>query len=360
MHRSDSSQVAELLGGLAVRGGTPRAVPAPVRLTPAVGGAPRGPAAAASPRDAAQPPSPIGRGGAVAAAYGRVSAPAQRPSERRDAAAAFQQPRALAVARRTEPLPPSPTGAERAGPPLPRGRAAGGAGGGALLVPILPARVSVPASSSSPSAAVNAAVGRRSAGPSSSSSSRAPAAPAPPSSRAPRAGPSRLARNPEARVAFTGRSNYDLSFLQDMYSDDFGDPDDRPERLDEEWEAYWQWASAGGEGEGGLPGDEAEWTYERLLALDERIERNNGLRVADFQRLRRARFDEPARPLVGGECAVCLEAYRGGEMLRVLPCSHAFHEECLKPWFKNEHTCPNCRRDLRSPEEGGAGGPSAP
>lgn len=41
-------------------------------------------------------------------------------------------------------------------------------------------------------------------------------------------------------------------------------------------------------------------------------------------------------------CAICLEEYSTSQELRVLPCSHEFHKECIDPWLLNNPTCPLC------------------
>ncbi|CAL5019378.1 unnamed protein product [Urochloa decumbens] len=46
----------------------------------------------------------------------------------------------------------------------------------------------------------------------------------------------------------------------------------------------------------------------------------------------------------GGECAVCLEAFRAGDRCRVLPgCEHGFHPECVDTWLRKSRRCPVCR-----------------
>eukprot|EP00418_Pyrodinium_bahamense_P067252 CAMPEP_0179079548 /NCGR_PEP_ID=MMETSP0796-20121207/35700_1 /TAXON_ID=73915 /ORGANISM="Pyrodinium bahamense, Strain pbaha01" /LENGTH=324 /DNA_ID=CAMNT_0020776889 /DNA_START=119 /DNA_END=1090 /DNA_ORIENTATION=+ len=46
-------------------------------------------------------------------------------------------------------------------------------------------------------------------------------------------------------------------------------------------------------------------------------------------------------------CVVCLSPWEKGDMLRVTPCAHAFHDHCLRGWLARSCTCAVCRRDLR-------------
>ncbi|RPB20114.1 hypothetical protein L211DRAFT_573224 [Terfezia boudieri ATCC MYA-4762] len=51
-------------------------------------------------------------------------------------------------------------------------------------------------------------------------------------------------------------------------------------------------------------------------------------------------------------CPVCLEDFEEDQEVRVLPCSHSFHIDCIDPWLLNvSGSCPLCRIDLRSPEQ---------
>jgi hypothetical protein len=35
----------------------------------------------------------------------------------------------------------------------------------------------------------------------------------------------------------------------------------------------------------------------------------------------------------GDKCSICLNAYEGGERLRMLKCKHAYHKDCLDNWW---------------------------
>ena len=48
-----------------------------------------------------------------------------------------------------------------------------------------------------------------------------------------------------------------------------------------------------------------------------------------------------------GECAICQEEFKIGEMFVPLPCNethpHCFHRDCIQPWLERHDTCPLCR-----------------
>ena len=45
-------------------------------------------------------------------------------------------------------------------------------------------------------------------------------------------------------------------------------------------------------------------------------------------------------------CSVCLEEFKSGEVLRILPCTHPFHRDCVDKWLYKKHTCPLCKFDI--------------
>ncbi|CAL4989678.1 unnamed protein product [Urochloa decumbens] len=46
------------------------------------------------------------------------------------------------------------------------------------------------------------------------------------------------------------------------------------------------------------------------------------------------------------ECAVCLQDFDPEETLRAMPCSHAFHQQCISDWLRRNGVCPLCRHEL--------------
>jgi len=45
-------------------------------------------------------------------------------------------------------------------------------------------------------------------------------------------------------------------------------------------------------------------------------------------------------------CSICLEDYTGGDILRILPCTHKFHDDCIMTWIQKHTSCPLCKQVL--------------
>ncbi|MBA0874263.1 hypothetical protein Goshw_014259 [Gossypium schwendimanii] len=43
------------------------------------------------------------------------------------------------------------------------------------------------------------------------------------------------------------------------------------------------------------------------------------------------------------DCMICLEVLEVGFDASRMPCSHAFHGDCIEKWLKQSHYCPICR-----------------
>ncbi|XP_050303149.1 E3 ubiquitin-protein ligase goliath [Anthonomus grandis grandis] len=45
-------------------------------------------------------------------------------------------------------------------------------------------------------------------------------------------------------------------------------------------------------------------------------------------------------------CAVCIEPYKINDTIRILPCEHEYHKNCIDPWLLEHRTCPMCKMDI--------------
>ncbi|XP_045468005.1 E3 ubiquitin-protein ligase Iruka [Harmonia axyridis] len=51
------------------------------------------------------------------------------------------------------------------------------------------------------------------------------------------------------------------------------------------------------------------------------------------------------------QCSVCWEDFILNEDVRQLPCSHVYHDGCIRPWLELHGTCPICRQNLGNNEQ---------
>ena len=62
-------------------------------------------------------------------------------------------------------------------------------------------------------------------------------------------------------------------------------------------------------------------------------------------RIKQALVPLPPRAHAEQVCLICTSSYgESSAALTVLACNHAFHVDCIVPWFERSPTCPLCRR----------------
>ena len=98
--------------------------------------------------------------------------------------------------------------------------------------------------------------------------------------------------------------------------------------------------------------DPEDMTYDQLLELGERLGNvaQERWRVEGREAVRALSVIEY---MAGSEtrtkdtkCLVCQYDFEDGEKLKLLPCSHAFHEECIDGWLESHKTCPTCKHSI--------------
>ncbi|XP_035654255.1 uncharacterized protein si:ch211-59o9.10 [Oncorhynchus keta] len=88
--------------------------------------------------------------------------------------------------------------------------------------------------------------------------------------------------------------------------------------------------------------------YEALLAFEEgqgAVVAKKTLSEREIERLPTKTYD-PAHSAGKTQCQICFSDYTEGELLRMLPCLHNYHMQCIDRWLKENSTCPICRIDI--------------
>ncbi|XP_042484630.1 RING-H2 finger protein ATL56-like [Macadamia integrifolia] len=80
---------------------------------------------------------------------------------------------------------------------------------------------------------------------------------------------------------------------------------------------------------------------------DENSEFGLGLSQKELSKVPCFNYSVALERAVNGDCAVCLEGLREGEMCRILPrCKHVFHANCVDAWLIKVAACPLCRASV--------------
>ena len=86
-------------------------------------------------------------------------------------------------------------------------------------------------------------------------------------------------------------------------------------------------------------------TYEELLELEEKI--GNVSKGLDNVQIKNLPIDLYKKGKYNNDkCIICQYEYKFREKVKLLPCKHIFHPECIDEWLKNEKKCPFCKSDV--------------
>jgi hypothetical protein len=90
------------------------------------------------------------------------------------------------------------------------------------------------------------------------------------------------------------------------------------------------------------------WRWTKVMDRRESLERNGGEEELVKYTGEDLGMGEVQTSAAQHECCVCLESMPMGEKVRILPCRHVFHHECINGWFEHgKFTCPMCKMDLK-------------
>lgn len=97
---------------------------------------------------------------------------------------------------------------------------------------------------------------------------------------------------------------------------------------------------------------QARWQYHdnqlndelELLPKQDILKRLSSLQTRTYRQPKP--WSDPAQGAESDLCAVCLEPFNNNQCLRVLPCLHEFHRDCVDPWLLLQYTCPLCKHSI--------------
>ena len=46
------------------------------------------------------------------------------------------------------------------------------------------------------------------------------------------------------------------------------------------------------------------------------------------------------------ECIICLKEFESKDNVKVLPCKHVYHKDCILKWMDKTKECPKCRTQI--------------
>ncbi|KAG9328029.1 hypothetical protein JZ751_016917 [Albula glossodonta] len=84
----------------------------------------------------------------------------------------------------------------------------------------------------------------------------------------------------------------------------------------------------------------------RAMNRREKQLKNEAKKAIGKLQVRILKQDDPETGPEADTCAVCIEAYKAGDEVSILTCSHFFHKVCVEPWLLEHRTCPMCKCDI--------------
>ena len=87
-------------------------------------------------------------------------------------------------------------------------------------------------------------------------------------------------------------------------------------------------------------------SYEQLLQLEDNMGNvNKGLTKTQFRKLPEIRYDKD-KYSENYQCIICMEEFKQKEKVKLLPCGHIFHNNCIKEWLLKQKSCPFCKSEI--------------
>jgi hypothetical protein len=88
-------------------------------------------------------------------------------------------------------------------------------------------------------------------------------------------------------------------------------------------------------------------TYEQLLQLEDDLGNvSKGLNAQQFEKLPITKYKKE-KYSENFQCIICMEEFNEKEKVKLLPCGHIFHPNCIKEWLMKQKSCPFCKSEVR-------------
>ena len=88
-------------------------------------------------------------------------------------------------------------------------------------------------------------------------------------------------------------------------------------------------------------------TYEQLLQLEDNVGNvSKGLNAQQFESLPITKYNKE-KYSENFQCIICMEEFNEREKVKLLPCGHIFHPNCIKEWLMKQKSCPFCKSEIR-------------
>ena len=88
-------------------------------------------------------------------------------------------------------------------------------------------------------------------------------------------------------------------------------------------------------------------TYEQLLQLEDNVGNvSKGISVQQFEKLPIKKYKKE-KYSENFQCIICMEEFKEKEKIKLLPCGHIFHPNCIKEWLMKQKSCPFCKSEIR-------------
>lgn len=85
------------------------------------------------------------------------------------------------------------------------------------------------------------------------------------------------------------------------------------------------------------------WLNDQLMFMDEEGEGFNDHEM----RILRTKY-ESCQEEMDELCSICFEGFTiGHDIIRLTPCRHVFHVNCIEDWLRIKALCPNCKGNIR-------------